>query len=70
MYVHIGIDERNLAIDVMNAMRYLLPHILCLANSSPFWQGLDTGLASYRSVLLDALPAPASPTPSAVTTTI
>ena len=56
MYVHVGIDERNLAIDVMNAMRYLLPHILCLANSSPFWQGLDTGLASYRSVLLDALP--------------
>ena len=56
MYVHVGIDDRNLAIDVMNAMRYLLPHILCLANSSPFWQGLDTGLASYRSVLLDALP--------------
>ncbi len=56
MYVHVGIDDRNLAIDVMNAMRYLLPHILCLANASPFWQGLDTGLASYRSVLLDALP--------------
>ena len=56
MYVHIGIDDRNLAIDVMNAMRYLLPHILCLANSSPFWHGRDTGLASYRSVLLDALP--------------
>ncbi len=55
-YVHVGIDDRNLAVDVMNAMRYLLPHILCLANSSPFWQGLDTGLASYRSVLLDALP--------------
>jgi carboxylate-amine ligase len=56
MYVRIGIDDRNLAIDVMNAMRYLLPHILCLANSSPFWHGSDTGLASYRSVLLDALP--------------
>ena len=56
MYVHVGIDDRNLAVDVMNAMRYLLPHILCLANASPFWQGLDTGLASYRSVLLDALP--------------
>ena len=56
MYVHVGIDDRNLAIDVMNAMRYLLPHILCLANASPFWQGFDTGLASYRSVLLDALP--------------
>ena len=35
MYVHVGIDDRNLAIDVMNAIRYLLPHILCLANSSP-----------------------------------
>ncbi len=56
MYVRIGIDDRNLAIDVMNAMRYLLPHVLCLANSSPFWHGRDTGLASYRSVLLDALP--------------
>ncbi len=56
MYVRIGIDDRNLAIDVMNAMRYLLPHVLCLANSSPFWHGSDTGLASYRSVLLDALP--------------
>ena len=56
MNVHVGIDDRNLAIDVMNAIRYLLPHILCLANASPFWQGLDTGLASYRSVLLDALP--------------
>ena len=56
MYVHVGIDDSNLAIDVMNAMRYLLPHILCLANASPFWRGLDTGLASYRSVLLDALP--------------
>ncbi|MYC95587.1 MAG: YbdK family carboxylate-amine ligase [Caldilineaceae bacterium SB0661_bin_32] len=56
MYVHVGIDDSNLAVDVMNAMRYLLPHILCLANASPFWQGLDTGLASYRSVLLDALP--------------
>ena len=56
MYVQIGVEDRNLAIDVMNATRYLLPHILCLANSSPFWEGADTGLASYRSVLLDALP--------------
>jgi glutamate---cysteine ligase / carboxylate-amine ligase len=42
--------------DVMNSIRYLLPHILCLANSSPFWLGRNTGLKSYRSVLLDALP--------------
>ncbi len=50
------LGDHNLTIDVMNAMRYLLPHVLCLANSSPFWQGRDTGLASHRSVLLDALP--------------
>lgn len=56
MTVRVSLGDRNLVIDVMNAMRYLLPHILCLANSSPFWQGRDTGLASHRSVLLDALP--------------
>lgn len=56
MHVHIGIEDRELAMDVMNGMRYLLPHILSLANSSPFWLGKDTGLKSYRAVLLDALP--------------
>jgi len=54
--VHIGVEDRELAVDVMNAMRYLLPHILCLSASSPFWSGRNTGLKSYRSVLLDALP--------------
>ena len=54
--VHIGVEDRELAVDVMNGMRYLLPHILCLSTSSPFWAGRNTGLKSYRSVLLDALP--------------
>lgn len=54
--VHIGVEDRELAVDVMNAMRYLLPHILCLSTSSPFWSGRNTGLKSYRSVLLDVLP--------------
>jgi glutamate---cysteine ligase / carboxylate-amine ligase len=54
--VHIGVEDRELAVDVMNGMRYLLPHILCLSTSSPFWVGRNTGLKSYRSVLLDALP--------------
>ena len=54
--VHIGVEDRELAVDVMNPMRYLLPHILCLSTSSPFWSGRNTGLKSYRSVLLDALP--------------
>ncbi|MEZ4831801.1 MAG: carboxylate-amine ligase [Caldilineaceae bacterium] len=56
MDIHIGVEDRDLAIDVMTGMRYLLPHILCLASSSPFWLGRNTGLKSYRAVLLDALP--------------
>lgn len=56
LHVHIGVEDRELAVDVMNTMRYLLPHILCLSASSPFWQGRNTGLKSYRSVLLNALP--------------
>ena len=54
--VHIGVEDRELAIDVMNTMRYVLPHILCLSTSSPFWNGRNTGLKSYRAVLMDALP--------------
>lgn len=54
--VHIGVEDRELAVDVMNTMRYVLPHILCLSTSSPFWNGRNTGLKSYRAVLMDALP--------------
>ena len=56
LHIHVGIEDRELAIDVMNTMRYVLPHMLCLGTSSPFWMGRNTGLKSYRSVLLDALP--------------
>lgn len=56
LHVHIGVEDRELAIDVMNTMRYLLPHILSLSTSSPFWAGRNSGLKSYRTVLLDALP--------------
>lgn len=61
--VHIGVEDRELAVDVMNTMRYLLPHILCLSTSSPFWHGRNTGLKSYRAVLLDALPRTGIPGP-------
>ncbi|MCB0130905.1 MAG: carboxylate-amine ligase, partial [Caldilineaceae bacterium] len=54
--IHIGVEDRELAVDVMNTMRYMLPHILALSTSSPFWAGRNTGLKSYRKVLLDALP--------------
>ena len=56
MHVHIGIGEDNLRIDLMNQASYFLPHLLALSCSSPFWEGRDTGLKSYRLTVFDALP--------------
>ncbi|MBU2675442.1 MAG: carboxylate-amine ligase [Gammaproteobacteria bacterium] len=56
MHVHIGIDDDELRIDLMNQLSYFLPHLLALSCSSPFWIGRDTGLKSYRLTIFDALP--------------
>jgi carboxylate-amine ligase len=56
MHVHIGIEDKELLIDVMNQARYFIPHILALSTSSPFWQGRETGLKSYRSIVFEDLP--------------
>ncbi len=56
MHVHIGIDDKELMIDVMTQARYFLPHLLVLSTSSPFWQGRETGLKSYRSVVFENMP--------------
>lgn len=56
MHVHVGIDDDELRIDIMNQMRYFLPHLLMLSTSSPFWQGEDTGLKSYRLSVFDEMP--------------
>ncbi len=55
-HVHVGIEDQELLIDVMNQIRYFLPHVLALSTSSPFWHGRSTGLKSYRSVLFESLP--------------
>lgn len=56
LHVHIGIEDREEAIHVMNTVRYFLPHILALSTNSPFWLGLDTGLKSYRCKVFDKFP--------------
>ena len=56
MHIHVGVDDDELRIDLMNQMSYFLPHLLALTTSSPFWGGADTGLASYRLTVFDALP--------------
>jgi carboxylate-amine ligase len=55
-HVHIGIEDREFLIDAMNVARYFMPHVLCLAASSPFWEGRNTGLRSYRSIIFRAFP--------------
>ncbi len=55
-HVHIGIEDREFLIDAMNVVRYLLPHVLCLSTSSPFWMGRNTGLKSYRSIIFRNFP--------------
>jgi glutamate---cysteine ligase / carboxylate-amine ligase len=55
-HVHIGIEDPEFVIDAMNVVRYLLPHVLCLSTSSPFWVGQDTGLKSYRSAVFRYFP--------------
>ncbi|MEO0618135.1 MAG: carboxylate-amine ligase, partial [Pseudomonadota bacterium] len=61
MHVHVGIQDDDLRIDVLNQARYFLPHILALSSSSPFWQGADTGLRCYRLSVFDQLPRSGMP---------
>jgi len=56
MHIHVGIEDRDLQIDIMNQMSYFMPHILTLSTSSPFWRGEKTGFKSYRSIVFEDLP--------------
>jgi glutamate---cysteine ligase / carboxylate-amine ligase len=56
LHVHIGIDDKEATIHLMNAARYFLPHILALSVNSPFWMGRNTGLRSYRCKVFDKFP--------------
>jgi carboxylate-amine ligase len=56
MHVHVGIADDELKIDLMNQVSYFLPHLLALSTSSPFWEGRDTGLKSYRIAVFDEMP--------------
>ena len=56
MHVHLGIEDNEQRIDLMNQLRYFLPHLLMLTTSSPFWEGEDTGLKSWRLAIFRELP--------------
>jgi carboxylate-amine ligase len=56
LHVHIGVADPERKIQIMNAVRYSLPHVLALSTSSPFWLGVHTGLKSYRSEIFTRFP--------------
>jgi len=56
MHVHVGVEDREAQIHLMNAARYFLPHVLALSTSSPFWMGTRTGLKSYRCEIFKKFP--------------
>lgn len=61
VHVHCGIRSPEKAIPIVNALLAYLPHFLSLSASSPYWIGSDTGLASYRSKVFEALPTAGLP---------
>jgi carboxylate-amine ligase len=56
LHVHVGIEDRETLIHLMNQMRYFLPHLLAISTNSPFWIGMNTGLKSYRCKVFDRFP--------------
>jgi carboxylate-amine ligase len=56
LHVHVGIEDDDLRIDLMNQLTYFLPHLLALSCSSPFWEGERTGLMSFRLMIFNGVP--------------
>jgi len=61
LHVHVGMEDRNTAIHVCDNIRLFLPVLLALTCSSPYYEGIDTGLHSYRAKLFEALPLAGMP---------
>jgi carboxylate-amine ligase len=56
LHVHVGVEDNETRIQIMNAVRYFLPHVFALSVNSPFWCGRNTGWQSYRAKVFDRFP--------------
>ncbi|GGF06662.1 putative glutamate--cysteine ligase 2 [Hymenobacter cavernae] len=56
MHVHIGLENRDLGVYMMNSLRYFLPHLFALSTNSPFWEGRETGYKSFRTKVFERFP--------------
>jgi carboxylate-amine ligase len=61
LHVHLGMASGEECIRFNNFFMYFLPHLLALSSSSPFWQGIDTGLSSCRPTTYESLPTAGQP---------
>ncbi|MCW8808502.1 MAG: YbdK family carboxylate-amine ligase [Rhodanobacter sp.] len=61
MHLHLGFDVTAPKMAIMNRLRHVLPEVLALSASSPFFEGRDTGLHSWRHSLLDRYPRMGTP---------
>ena len=56
LHVHVGMENREMAIHIANSARYFLPHVYALSTNSPFWEGRQTGYKSFRTKVFDKFP--------------
>ncbi len=56
LHVHVGMENREMAMHIANSARYFLPHIYALSTNSPFWEGRITGYKSFRTKVFDKFP--------------
>ncbi|BDZ56139.1 glutamate--cysteine ligase [Agromyces marinus] len=61
IHVHVGIEERDKALPILDAMLAYVPHLQALSASSPFWAGVETGYASNRALMFQQLPTAGLP---------
>ena len=56
LHVHVGVENHDIAMSLINSLRNWLPQLLALSTNSPFWCGRFTGIKSYRSVVWRPFP--------------
>lgn len=56
LHVHVGMEDRKMAVHIANSARYFLPHVYALSTNSPFWEGRKTGYKSFRTKVFDKFP--------------
>ena len=61
VHMHVGIEERDKALPILNGLLAYYPHFQALSASSPYWAGVATGYASNRALLFQQLPTAGLP---------